>query len=578
MSWQDYFSAIIIERGYDYYANDCVLSIRKTEDGYDGIVSGTEDYLVHIHTFDINDEAGFAMDCTCPYAADGEHCKHMAAMLFAIEEMTKPPDSSTIGVTGYSHDSSQKKNKLRDIVDALHPDIVRQELTDILEDSENLRARFMMKYERTEENITAYIYRMRDTARSIRYQCSDHHGFVDWRHAGTYANRLVGEVIAELHDFASADVEEAKAAFDVSLFVYDLFADTDIDDDGQAQLIADECLDLWAVIFSKADDIDLKKHMFDELSKECVKLGLGEYMSDEIDAFLADRFNDRIFREARLDTIDGRLEQFKNDSGWHSIHELSKSVMERLTLMEEFKHPSREIEAFKRSYWQLPAVREARMRELELSGESDKLILLLEESKNMDWESPGLVSKYSRMLINCYKKGNDRNRAITELFAFVTIYSRGNLDAFIELKQYYNETEWPHKREEIFDALISSRTDIVPLLAAEGLKGRLYESLSTKWTNNKGYAKFILAEIRRYERFLQPEYNEELLGFYEKLIDETAAFAGGRKHYQELVSFIRAMLPYPGGEERVEKMLADWRFRYANRPAMQEELLAVYRR
>ena len=73
------------------------------------------------------------------------------------------------------------------------------------------------------------------------------HGFVDWRNASSFASRLIAEVIFDLKDFTSDD-DEAKAAFDVSLYVYHLFADTDIDDSGgetQYKLKQNTASDLW---------------------------------------------------------------------------------------------------------------------------------------------------------------------------------------------------------------------------------------------------------------------------------------------------------------------------------------------
>ena len=60
------------------------------------------------------------------------------------------------------------------------------------------------------------------------------------------------------------------------------------------------------------------------------------------------------------------------------------------------------------------------------------------------------------------------------------------------------------------------------------------------------------------------------------MIWKIAEFAGGRSHYKELVGFIKKMRAFPGGNERVSKTLDSWRFTYSNRPAMQDELRALY--
>ena len=89
-------------------------------------------------------------------------------------------------------------------------------------------------------------------------------------------------------------------------------------------------------------------------------------------------------------------------------------------------------------------------------------------------------------------------------------------------------------------------------------------------------AKFILPEIAKYEKSLRPDYDGELLDLYHEIIMKIAEYAGGRSHYREIVAALRRMLAFPGGKERVQEMLDKWRVCYYNRPAMQEELRALY--
>jgi hypothetical protein len=74
-----------------------------------------------------------------------------------------------------------------------------------------------------------------------------------------------------------------------------------------------------------------------------------------------------------------------------------------------------------------------------------------------------------------------------------------------------------------------------------------------------------------------PEYENELLDLYEHLIWKLSEFAGGRKHYREIAGFIRMMFSFTEGKLRAGKMLERWRFTYSNRPAMQDELMVLYK-
>ena len=76
------FRTHILERGKIYYYEGAVTQLEKTDDGYSAIVEGSEDYEVEIVT---DGQRIMDMFCSCPYAAEGNYCKHMAAVLYQIE-------------------------------------------------------------------------------------------------------------------------------------------------------------------------------------------------------------------------------------------------------------------------------------------------------------------------------------------------------------------------------------------------------------------------------------------------------------------------------------------------------------
>lgn len=82
-SWKDLFRTHILERGLNYYEEGYVTSLEQNLTGYTAVVVGTENYDVEI---EILDNRVYDMTCTCPYAAEGNYCKHMAAVLYEIEE------------------------------------------------------------------------------------------------------------------------------------------------------------------------------------------------------------------------------------------------------------------------------------------------------------------------------------------------------------------------------------------------------------------------------------------------------------------------------------------------------------
>jgi len=80
-SWKGWFQPHILERGRTYFDEGRVLELEQTEDGYTATVDGTEEYEVEIL---LDGDSIEDMLCDCPYAEDGNYCKHMAAVLFAV--------------------------------------------------------------------------------------------------------------------------------------------------------------------------------------------------------------------------------------------------------------------------------------------------------------------------------------------------------------------------------------------------------------------------------------------------------------------------------------------------------------
>lgn len=81
MKWEVYFDKSILDRGFAYYNNHEIISIKKANNKVHAEVSGSETYHVEI---DLNDLS--SMKCTCPYFQGGNKCKHLAAVMFAIDD------------------------------------------------------------------------------------------------------------------------------------------------------------------------------------------------------------------------------------------------------------------------------------------------------------------------------------------------------------------------------------------------------------------------------------------------------------------------------------------------------------
>ena len=129
----DLASSNSLWRGIDYYQSKNVKKIKKiSDDEYNSIVSGTEEYNVHI---DINHPR--KSTCTCPFA-DGRRviCKHMVATFFTIY----PEEAERIIKEEQEYEEEEERlfdehlDEVREYVNGLSEEEVRAMLIDKLMD------------------------------------------------------------------------------------------------------------------------------------------------------------------------------------------------------------------------------------------------------------------------------------------------------------------------------------------------------------------------------------------------------------------------------------------------------------
>lgn len=82
LKWTDRFDGPIIGRGRTLVKEGAVVGLHRSLPGWRAMVVGTELYSVSVQ---IEKGQAAGTGCTCPYAAHGENCKHMAAVFFILE-------------------------------------------------------------------------------------------------------------------------------------------------------------------------------------------------------------------------------------------------------------------------------------------------------------------------------------------------------------------------------------------------------------------------------------------------------------------------------------------------------------
>ena len=133
-SWKDWFQPHILEQGRAYFDEGRVSELERTEDGYAAIVEGAEEYEVEIL---LEGDSVEDMLCDCPYAEDGNACKHMAAVLFAVAA-AEPSKKN----------APAKKERLTpaDLVEKIPDGQLRPLLTELISADEKLFRALLLRY------------------------------------------------------------------------------------------------------------------------------------------------------------------------------------------------------------------------------------------------------------------------------------------------------------------------------------------------------------------------------------------------------------------------------------------------
>lgn len=173
--WQQLFSDRIYERGLVYYEDEAVHDIERTGNKITAAVDGSETYTVTLY---VKADAVYNMTCTCPYAAKGEHCKHMVAVLLALEDGQLQEELETDG----------RERTWKDILQSMSEQEVRSLLFQLLERDPEKQQSLVLTYSKgmlSKKEMQKLLRQAKALCRSYERE-----GFVDY--CGHFMRRKYG--------------------------------------------------------------------------------------------------------------------------------------------------------------------------------------------------------------------------------------------------------------------------------------------------------------------------------------------------------------------------------------------------
>ncbi|MEE0873573.1 MAG: SWIM zinc finger family protein, partial [Ruminococcus sp.] len=368
-NWKNLFRKTILDRGYGYYLEGAVEDISREDDVISATVSGTDLYEVEI--FLDHDEV-YDMDCDCPYAEDGNYCKHMAAVLYELE------DTDTT-------EKSPVKESIADIINAADEATLRSFLVDILENDEKLKQRFLLLTDKPKASLEHY----KKLIDSTIYEHQDKWGFIDYEEATDFY-----EDMEAFNDDIRImmDNGQYRDAFQLSLYICQEVADIDSDDDGEMTMIMDDYSSFWAEIAEKMTPQD-KDWLFE---KALLKYELNDnvFLDEYLETLITRQFREERYRGRVIDFIDIAIQTSEPDS-----YQRSDALRRMADYLNDTETPFEEIETFCREHWDNFKMREWLARQFIQQGEWQKAIVIYEDLIESDLGYPGSVTDYREELL-----------------------------------------------------------------------------------------------------------------------------------------------------------------------------------
>lgn len=573
MNWQKLFASHILERGYDYYCDGAVENIEIGRDDIRADVVGTEDYEVEIS---LNDGKVTDMYCSCPYAAGGNNCKHMAAVLYEwtadIMDEDEPEDTDNEDMDNDADaesmdlfepavtvcDYKKKSAAVEKLVTSAERDIVQAFLVSVLAEDKKLLLRFrnMVNKCATKEDVEDYFEQIDEIA--DRYLGRDH--FINYYQAYDFMLEL--EEIIDKDVRRMIDNGSHISAFHVMNHIFVLLGNVDMDDSGgETSMLAEQIYQLWLELLTKVNAQD-KRKMFIWFTTH-MDGSVIDYLEEYIEQIIMEEFKEPEYEQDKLSFMEEMIEKAeKKDSGWSRDYAVGKWTVTYLKTLEEKNAPEDQLEEICKKYWNNSGVRRYYIDRYFEKKEYDRVLQVLDESIELDKAYRGQVLEYNQKKKEIYRLQGNKSAYIEQLWKLVLEQSAGDLDIYKELKAQYSEKEWLIKREELFKKL-PPNAHIDRLYKEE----KLYDRLLAYVLKSSG-----LYAVQSYENVLKKEYPKQILSKYQGEVNKMASCTGNRKHYADLVALLRRMKQIKGGSEIVETIVEEWKIKYRNRPAMMDEL------
>ena len=196
----------ILTRGRDYFQSGRVVDLSLDgDDRWEVEVQGSEPYHITIAQ---QPDGSLVCECTCPYEF-GEHCKHIAAALYAIEEGF--PEYFERAGRKPARKRTSRMDRLREALQAAPPERLVATLLALAEGDREMQSQLLLLLGAADRPAD-----IRALVKAAIRPPRGSHGFLDYWDADN-AGRKVGEIVDRADRLRDAQPADALAIYQVCL-------------------------------------------------------------------------------------------------------------------------------------------------------------------------------------------------------------------------------------------------------------------------------------------------------------------------------------------------------------------------
>lgn len=556
--FEQYIDDTILNRGLQYFKKGRVHEPEEISPGeYEAVVEGTEDYTVQLTL-----KNGIIEEhvCDCPYDM-GPVCKHIAAVLFYLQQDELELDKKTKTTKPTQSSKSVKRKTVAQQVDELLEKASHDELKQFVREkaSENAAFRnlFLSSFAQhnSDESKELYVKQVK----SILKTASDRHGFIDWS-----ASRIAGNAIDNLLESAQKQINNRnyKSAVFICTAVMEQMTEAmqySDDSDGDISGSVDAAYEMLCTIAQE------------ELTEEIRKIII-DYCFTSFDKQIYSDWDWHIgvlrLAAMLLRTEDETERLFKQiDKAQLSNYERENAQSLKYDILLKTKGENAAEKYLEQNITNSNLRREAIQKALKKKN-YDKAISLAKDGVNYDLkDKPGLAKEWYDWLLKIAQAQNDTDRIIEYARLLFIDNFRNEQDYYQILKQYVNPEKWTAFVEIVIQDITNKKRWLdTGLIASIFIKEEYWDRLLELVRKTPD-----LNTIDHYEKYLSKHYANDIVALYSIEILNYMKNSMGRDHYQNACRYIRKIIKL-GARDKANEIISYLRSEYPKRKALMEEL------